>query len=533
MKERLSASFYYHNATQFFGALNDNIFKLFIIFSLLSFYGQEYAGTVIPVANAIFVIPFLLFTPFAGILADKISKRTIIVWTKYLEIFVMAFGILAFWANRPFGMYIVLFMMSLQSAFFGPAKYGIIPEIVHNSLLSRANSLLVTFTFLAIIFGSAFSPLLSYMTGRNYSVAALFCVGIAIAGTLTSLRINKTPAPHHTSSLTIADITRTFKDIGSDKYLFFSVAATVFFYMLGAYIQLNLLDFGLNILSLSREQSSYLYLFAAFGIGFGSFAAGRLSGHVIEFGLIPISSLLLAVSTMLFVLTGSIYTVMPTIFIAGMSAGVFVVPLQSFIQYKSPHDELGKILAVSGFMNWVGILSASGIMALFNIAFRLNPAQGFLAMGSLTLILAIIILFVFPNLIIRSKAMIMYRMRYSIELKNETLLRQAEAPVLVTENPLSCKDSLLIVNIMQNTPFFYHEQHQRDKWLSKLRVDSPDAVHETLRQGHPVCVTQGNGLLKHPVKGHPVIAIRIERTGHRKIIVSCEEYKDTPHAKGN
>src|SRR5579871_30040 len=132
-------SFYLLNATQFLGALNDNIFKLLVIYLFIHVKGSAAAPAILSLAGAIFVIPFLLFSSGAGVLADKISKRTIIVITKALEVVTMLFAVLSVYLKSEFGAYTCLFFMATQSALFGPSKYGIIPELVEEKQVSKAN----------------------------------------------------------------------------------------------------------------------------------------------------------------------------------------------------------------------------------------------------------------------------------------------------------------------------------------------------------------------------------------------------------
>ncbi len=148
-----SRSFRLLNATQFLGALNDNVFKLLVIYLLINVKGPAAANTILSLAGAIFVIPFLLFSSSSGILADRLSKRTIIVYTKILELLIMLFGLAAVIYESEIGAYTALFFMAAQSALFGPSKYGIIPELVESKMVSKANGSLTSFTYLAIILG--------------------------------------------------------------------------------------------------------------------------------------------------------------------------------------------------------------------------------------------------------------------------------------------------------------------------------------------------------------------------------------------
>ncbi|MGE3259489.1 MAG: acyl-[ACP]--phospholipid O-acyltransferase, partial [Geobacter sp.] len=115
------------NATQFLGAMNDNILKLLIIFFLIQAQGSDRAGIVTATTGAAFVVPFLLFSAPAGCLADRFSKSRITVLVKAAEVLITSFAVLAFSLRLETTLYLLLFLMAAQSAFFAPAKYGIIP----------------------------------------------------------------------------------------------------------------------------------------------------------------------------------------------------------------------------------------------------------------------------------------------------------------------------------------------------------------------------------------------------------------------
>lgn len=124
------SSFTYLNVTQFLGALNDNIYKLLIVYFFIQLEGIEFSHQILATTGATFVIPFLLFSAISGTLADRFSKRDIIVITKILELVIMGLAVCAFAFQSKWGSYAILFMLATQSAIFGPSKYGIVPELV-------------------------------------------------------------------------------------------------------------------------------------------------------------------------------------------------------------------------------------------------------------------------------------------------------------------------------------------------------------------------------------------------------------------
>src|SRR5262249_44628577 len=136
------SSFAYLNICQFTGALNDNLFKLVIVFLLVHVHGQAVINAVMIITGAIFIAPYLLFSVPAGTLSDRRSKRNIIVLVKTIEIFVMLLGVVAFWLQSGVLSYVVLFSMSTLAAVFSPAKYGIVPEIVEREKIATANGIL-------------------------------------------------------------------------------------------------------------------------------------------------------------------------------------------------------------------------------------------------------------------------------------------------------------------------------------------------------------------------------------------------------
>src|SRR5210317_2102033 len=151
--KRQDRSFAWLNTTQFFGALNDNIFQMLVIFFLTALIGggTDAQASIMASAMIYFVLPFLLFSHAAGVLADRFSKRSVIVSTKFIEVIVMLGGLIAVYFRHPslssVIMYAMIFLMCTQSAFFGPSKFGIIPELVDKTRLSRANGLLVGLTY--------------------------------------------------------------------------------------------------------------------------------------------------------------------------------------------------------------------------------------------------------------------------------------------------------------------------------------------------------------------------------------------------
>ncbi len=147
--------------TQFLGAFNDNAYRIIVSLRAVHIVAQaDQSGKYLSIAAAIFVLPSLFFAGWSGHLADAVSKRKVLIGVKAFEIFAMAVGILTFLSTNVAWMFIVLFLMALHSTVFSPAKYSIVPEMVSDRDLSRANALVEMTTLVAIVLGTAIGPFL-------------------------------------------------------------------------------------------------------------------------------------------------------------------------------------------------------------------------------------------------------------------------------------------------------------------------------------------------------------------------------------
>lgn len=383
-------SFYFLNGTQFLGALNDNIFKLLVIYLLININGPAAANSVLSIAGAIFVIPFLVFSSGAGVLADRISKRRIIVVSKLLELAVMIFGFFTVYFEFQFGAYMALFMMATQSAIFGPSKYGIIPEIVETKMMSKANGSMTSLTYLAIILGTFLASFITDITDKNFIFEAGFCVFIAVAGVLMSLGISRTDAKKSTKKINpffLYEIYQTTKTAWKVPHLIPAIFGSSFFLLIGAFTQLNIIPFAMQSLHLSEVGGGYLFLATAVGIAIGSVLAGQISKDKIEPGLSCIAGIFIPIFFFtLYLFSSSLICTIISLALLGIVGGGFLIPFDSFIQLNSPDEKRGQIIAAANFFSFTGVLLAAFCLYAISEELGFSAASGFALMGLLSLI---------------------------------------------------------------------------------------------------------------------------------------------------
>ncbi|HEU0005537.1 MAG TPA: MFS transporter, partial [Terriglobia bacterium] len=282
-------------ATQFQGAFSDMVYKTLLTLVAMSTAATSAQGsTRVSEINALFIIPFLLFSMYGGFLADRFSKRSVTTGTKLLEVAIMLLAMLAAWmGSLELGM-AALFLLGTQAALFGPAKYGILPELLPEKRLSWGNGILEMTTFLSIILGTVVGGLLAEgLRGRLY-LAGILLVGLALTGVVSSLGITRVspanPQAHFRLNF-VSDMFRSIAISRKDRVLWLAVAGSVYFWFLGLLMQTNILFFGKNVLGVPEARIGYLLAALAVGIGLGSYVAGIVSGRKIEYGLIPLGSI--------------------------------------------------------------------------------------------------------------------------------------------------------------------------------------------------------------------------------------------------
>ncbi len=389
--------------TQFLGAFNDNAFKLVISLLAVNFFADQPGGGTqyVALAGAMLVIPFLLFSSYAGFFADRYSKTTIIFWIKVCEIIVMSLGFAAFLSGSIELMLGVLFLMGSQSAFFSPAKYGILPEMFSEKDLSNANGLLQLWSFLSIILGTLTGGQLLLWFDYKVHLTSIVFIGVAILGCFSSRFIPYVPPSASKKSFEVnflKDIYLNFTEIKQSRAMSLCVIGNAYFWFLCALYQMNILIYAKAVMQIGDTGTSVLLAAIGFGVALGSVLAGRFSEEKIEFGLVLIGAIGLGIFSMLLSIThGSFPATVLTFFLFGTSCGFFIIPLATYIQQFSPADSKGRILATSNFISFSSMTMASVVFWFLATYLRVDPALIFVIFGVLSFFVIIYICKLLPD----------------------------------------------------------------------------------------------------------------------------------------
>jgi len=447
-EQRWRRGFWSLIVTQFQGAFSDNALKTLVTFIGLSMaMSQSGREAVVPLLGILFSLPFIVFSMAGGYLADRFSKRTVTITVKVFEIAVMLFVLAGFFLHSlPMAMGGVL-LMGIHSAFFGPSKYGLLPELLPEPKLSWGNGILELGTFLAIISGGAIGGLLFTLFEGRQEWSAVVFISLAVVGFLTSLGISRIPAANPEKKFRanfLGDLFQQIRLIHRDRVLWLAVLGNVYFSFVGALVLQNAILFGTDTLQVGELRTSYMQVALAIGVGLGSFAAGYLSGGKIEYGLVPLGALGLSVFAAALGWPSLSYAgALWILALLGFFGGFFIVPVSAIMQHRPEKGRKGTVLAAGNLLSFVGIALASGA---FWVAVRsgLHPRQIFVLSAVMTLGATIYVVVLLPDSLLRLFVWAFTHSVYRLRVEGRDNIPEKGGALFVC-NHVSFVDALLVI----------------------------------------------------------------------------------------
>ena len=450
--------------TQFLGAFNDNVFRQALILLIASgvVAGTE-VNTLNNVALALFILPFFLFSALAGQLADKYDRAMLVRRIKLVEIFIMTFAAVGFLFNAVYFLLAILFCMGLQSTFFGPIKYSIIPQHLPSRELVSGNALVEMGTFLAILLGSISGVLLK-MDAADPLIVSAVVVGLAVLGYLAARGIPKAPAADPGMKINWNLWRETWHIVGyarEVKSVWMCVLGICWFWFLGAAYTTQLKVYVDDYLL--GTDGLYALLLGTFsvGIGLGSYLCEKMSGHRVELGLVPLGSIGLSafgidlffsyaglpkdvsVDIAAFLQQPAGWRVMVDLLGIGVFGGFYIVPLFALIQQRSNPSHLARIIAANNILNSLFMVGSAVAGIVLVGMLDLTVPEFFLVLSLANVLVAAYIYTRVPEFLIRLLVWMLTNVLYRIK---ETGMENIpdEGPCLLVCNHVSYVDALLL-----------------------------------------------------------------------------------------
>jgi len=431
---------------QFLGAFNDNVYKMIVSFTAVEIaVDSATSGRYLALSGAVFILPYILFSGYAGQLADRYSKTRVLQVTKALEIVTMGMGIAALLANSINLLLVVLFLLATQATFFSPAKYGILPEAVGETQISRANGLLELTTFVAIVVGTSFgSALFEHWKSQPLTLGVVM-LGLAVLGTLFCLHIPKVPPAGRLGKFRwnpFGEIAVSIRQLKGRRPLTLTLLGISWFWFVGALFQLALVLEASEILHVKEAQAGLLFTALAIGIGIGSLMAGKISGSHIELGLVPAGSLIMGVFTAVVAMTTNYSTALVALALVGFGGGFMAVPLNAYLQEEPAPDEKGRMIAVNNLMNSVAMMVAYVLLDLMHDVLHWTPRGIFAALAVAMLVGAVATVRIMPAFVMRFVLTHLVHLFFRLRIVGGQNIPRS-GPALIVANHVSYADAVL------------------------------------------------------------------------------------------
>ncbi|MCF5724271.1 MFS transporter, partial [Pseudomonas syringae] len=452
--------------TQLLGAFNDNIFKQSLILAILYKLTIDGDRSIwVNLCALLFILPFFLFSALAGQFGEKFNKDALIRAIKIGEIVIMAVGAAGFLTNHLELMLLALFAMGTHSALFGPVKYSIMPQALHEDELVGGNGLVEMGTFLAILAGTIGAGIM--MSSTHYApVVAVAIVGVAVLGYLASRSIPRAAASTPQLRLNWNIFSESWATLrlglGQTPAVSRSIVGNSWFWFVGAIYLTQIPAYAKEWLYGDETVVTLILTVFSVGIALGSMLCEKLSGRKVEIGLVPFGSFGLTVFGLLLwwhsggfpqnvqpndwlaVLSyGQAWWVLADILGLGVFGGFYIVPLYALIQSRTAEHERARVIAANNILNALFmVVSAIVSIVLLSIA-KLSIPELFLVVSLLNIAVNTYIFRIVPEFTMRFMIWLLSHSMYRVEHRNLEAIPDEGAALLVC-NHVSFVDALLI-----------------------------------------------------------------------------------------
>ncbi len=459
--------------TQLAGAFNDSFLKQVLIL-LVTFHAAEFtrlsSGVVTNLAAGLFILPFVLFSAFAGQLADRYDKALIMRSVKAAEVAIMLAACAGFYLKSLPLLLACLFAMGCHSAFFGPVKYSLLPRVLEKDELTGGNGLLEMGTFLSILSGTLVAGVLIASTTEPFLLSAAL-TGVAVFGLASSFFIPATgeAAPDLKVRFsvfheTVATLKLAHKE---GEGVWNSLLAISWFWFIGAVVLSQMPALGKDVLRGDTSVVTVLLTTFSIGVAFGSLVCERLSGHKVEIGLVPVGSIGLTLfvadlalscvrfatfsatdtaATVLgwdqFLATTGSLRVLLDIALVGVFGGLYIVPLYAFVQLRSAPQRQSRIISANNILNALFMVVAAALSAAL-LAAGLSVTGLILLCVGLNAMVAFYIYRTVPEFLWRFLSWVVVHTVYRLKINgHENMPEQGAA--IIAPNHVSYVDALVL-----------------------------------------------------------------------------------------
>lgn len=504
----------------FINAFVDLGHKIIIQNTLFKAYDGDTQVLLTAVVNGLILLPFiLLFTP-SGYLADKYPKNRVMRFSAWGAVFITLMITGCYYLGWFIPAFALTFILALQSAFYSPAKYGYIKELVGTDNLSEGNGWIQAVTMIAILSGIVVFSLLfeirldgaEHMTPQESLLLCAPLGWILVAGALLELWLayrlpelfptDENAQFDRTAYLQGKTLVRNLRLIRGKRPIWLAIIGLALFWSIS---QVMLAVFPAFAEIYLDQHNTFVIqgvmALAGIGIMLGSILAGRFSSHYINVGLIPVGALGVAAGLIALPMLDTMTSQSGAFFLIGLSGALLCVPLNALIQFHAEEQESGRVLAGSNFIQNLIMLSSLGLTvlaALVSVESRWL-LYGLAIAGIGGAIFAIISL---PQAFVRLLVMLLFKRKYNLQVLGFENLPEAGKGAMLLGNHISWLDWAMIQMACPRHIHFVMERSIYERWYLRWFLDmykvipisrgenrkALDKVRALISKGEVVCL---------------------------------------------
>jgi acyl-[acyl-carrier-protein]-phospholipid O-acyltransferase / long-chain-fatty-acid--[acyl-carrier-protein] ligase len=479
--------------TQFCGAINDNLFRAamtaVITFQILA--AEPTKAAIYAVLGAgVFILPFFFLSATAGQLADGQDKSWLIRAIKLFEVAIMALGAWALGSDSILAMMLVLLLLGVHSAFFGPIKYAILPQHLAREELLAGNGLIEAGTFIAVLIGLTAGTLLE-------REAAILGLVLALVGLVAGFFVPSAPAVSTGQPISLnfmVETTKVVRQMLQNRVLLLTTLGISWFWALGAVITSQIAPLTNGLLRSNQTVVVLLNMMFTLGIAAGAISVAKLLKGVISPRFVPISALMMTLflfylvwalghyeaigagganGVLAFLKSQGAWHILTAFFGLAAAGGAFTVPLYALLQTHAPKGETARMVAANNIFNALFMvffaLGATLLLSLTAI-----PVLLFL-LALLNLVMAVLSCLLLPDAVVKSLLKRLFMLLYRVEVRGLAHYENTQGPALVVVNHVSFIDGLLLAAFLPGKPCFAVNTHIARAWWARPFLTLIDA----------------------------------------------------------
>ncbi len=476
--------------TQAISAFNDNFFRFSISTLFITNLGEDKGGLLNTVSAGLFILPFFLFSGFAGQLSDKFDKALVARRIKFIEIFIVALSAFALFTSHTYLQQFCIFLAGAQAAFFGPIKYAILPQHLTKQELLGGNGMVEMATFLAVLLGTIFGAIAINLDNGAKLVSAIM-VALALLSYWTTTQIPTAPPAEPDMKLNwnmLGETWNVVRAAATRQPVFQAIIGVSWFWVLGVVFVTQIPKFNKETLLGTDTLASSVFALFSVGIALGSIFCNRLLKGKVTLQYLPIATLLMSLfmidmyfaagkantfaipgqATTLLTMLGALhgFRLLFDLTAVAFFAGLYVVPLFATMQARTPYYLRARTIGANNIVNAVFMLAATAV-SLGLLTFGFTAKGLFLCLGLANLLAAVYIMRLLPHATVAGFVRSIFRLLYRVEVRGLENLQSAGPKALVIANHTSFLDGPLLSAFLPEKAGFAINSQMAKRWWVK------------------------------------------------------------------